>query len=163
MFAYNPTVNDNSGQILAGYKTNSAEIKAAGNEALASGIMDGVTNAFSGIAGAYTQSKMQQAGGKAFKDFMSVAGPSMGITDEQLKLFKTMPDQDAYQMSSMMMPVAPSMVSATGLGNHYNSMARMQTNAANQAALRQPPANQVPTPASTPQSPNWMGLVPNRP
>jgi hypothetical protein len=51
---YNPSVNDNSGQILAGYKTRSAEIKAAGNEALASGIMQGATSAIGGGLGAAT-------------------------------------------------------------------------------------------------------------
>lgn len=54
MFNYNPTVNDNSGQITAGYQTKSAEITAAGNEALAKGIMDGATSAIGGIAGAAT-------------------------------------------------------------------------------------------------------------
>ncbi|MCX6963435.1 MAG: hypothetical protein NTZ08_13470, partial [Verrucomicrobia bacterium] len=109
---YNPSVNDNSGQILAGYQTRSAEITAAGNEALTKGIVDGATSAIGGIAGAYQQTKMQEAGGKAFKEFMNVTGPSMGISHEQLKAFKGMNDQDAFQMSQMFMPVAPSMVSA---------------------------------------------------
>ena len=45
---YAPTVNDNSGQIYAGYITDSAAIKAAGNEKLASGIMRGATSALGG-------------------------------------------------------------------------------------------------------------------
>jgi hypothetical protein len=51
---YAPTVNDESGQILAGYQTRSAEIKAAGNEALAQGIMRGATSAIGGGLGAAT-------------------------------------------------------------------------------------------------------------
>jgi len=51
---YNPTVNDRSGEITAGYQTRSAEIKAAGNEALASGIMQGATSAIGGGLGAAT-------------------------------------------------------------------------------------------------------------
>ena len=51
---YNPTVNDQSGQITAGYQTRSAEIKAAGNEALAQGIMRGATSAIGGGLGAAT-------------------------------------------------------------------------------------------------------------
>jgi len=51
---YAPTVNDNSGQILAGYQTRSAQIKAAGNEALAQGIMRGATSAIGGGLGAAT-------------------------------------------------------------------------------------------------------------
>lgn len=71
MFNYNPTVNDNSGQITAGYQTKSAEIKAAGNEALAKGIMDGVTNLAGGITGAYTKA----ADNKMTSDYLdSMAG-----------------------------------------------------------------------------------------
>lgn len=137
MFAYNPTVNDRSGEITAGYQTKSAEIKAAGNEALAQGIFDGATSALGGIAGAYQKSRMQSAGGKAFKQVMEVAGPSMGLKDEQLKLFKTMSDQDAYQMSEMFMPVAPSMISSAGYGRL--ALANQQA-----AARNQVPANRAP-------------------
>jgi hypothetical protein len=55
MFAYNPTSNDNSGQITAGYQTKSAEIKAAGNEALAQGIASGVTSLASGVIGGFSK------------------------------------------------------------------------------------------------------------
>lgn len=58
---YNPTVNDQSGQITAGYQTRSAEIKAAGNEALVQGISDGVTNFAGGITGAITKSQANTA------------------------------------------------------------------------------------------------------
>ena len=51
---YNPTVNDQSGQITAGYQTRSAEIKAAGQQALADGIMRGATSAIGGGLGAAT-------------------------------------------------------------------------------------------------------------
>jgi hypothetical protein len=61
MFNYNPTVNDRSGEITAGYQTKSAEIKAAGNEALAKGIADGVTNLAGGITGAITKSQANTA------------------------------------------------------------------------------------------------------
>jgi hypothetical protein len=173
---YAPTVNDESGQILAGYQTRSAEITAAGNEALTKGIVDGSTSAISGIAGAYTQAKMQAAGGKAFKDFMGVAGPSMGITDEQLKSFKTMNDQDAYQMSQMFMPVAPSMVSASGIGKYYSALAGNHQKAMTQRELQQPAPNEqvVPTmmtsPAATSEAPpaaasnpSWFSLIKPRP
>lgn len=51
---YAPTVNDRSGEILAGYQTNAAEIKAAGQQALADGIMRGATSAIGGGLGAAT-------------------------------------------------------------------------------------------------------------
>jgi len=173
---YNPTVNDNSGEILAGFKTRSAEITAAGNEALTKGIVDGATSAIGGIAGAYTQAKMQDAGGKAFKEFMQVAGPSMGLKDEQLKMFKSMNNQDAYQMSTMMMPVAPSMVSASGIGKYYSALAGNHQKAMTQRELQQPASNEqvVPTsmttpaatsaapPAATTSTPSWFSMIPNR-
>lgn len=146
MFNYNPTVNDNSGQITAGYQTKSAEIKAAGNEALTKGIVDGSLSAIGGLAGAYQQTKMQDAGGAAFKDFMKVAGPSMGIKDEQLKMFTSMNNQDAYQMSQMFMPVAPSMISSAGLGNYQNRIALQNQQNAYQ---NQVPANQQPVSVGT--------------
>ena len=52
---YAPTVNDNSGQILAGYQTRASEITAAGNEALTKGIVSGVTSAVGGITGGIMQ------------------------------------------------------------------------------------------------------------
>lgn len=51
---YAPTVNDRSGEILAGYQTNAAEIKAAGQQALADGIARGATSAIGGALGAMT-------------------------------------------------------------------------------------------------------------
>jgi hypothetical protein len=45
-------------------------------------------------------------------------------------------------MSQMFMPIAPSMISATGLGNYNNRLALANQQAANQAAARQPAPNQ---------------------
>jgi hypothetical protein len=42
------------------------------------------------------------------------------------------------------------MISATGLGKHYNSMALANQNAANQAAARQPAPNQIPMGSGNP-------------
>ena len=138
MFSYNPTVNDRSGEILAQHQINSAETQAAGNNAFANSLMEGATSAIGSIAGAYTQTKMQAAGGAAFKDFMKVAGPSMGLKNEQLKMFTSMNDQDAYQMSSMMLPMGPSMISA----NTWAPRAAMQSQ--NAVYQNQVPANQQP-------------------
>lgn len=133
MFAYNPTVNDQSGQIIGESVVNAANTSANANMQLASDIGGALTS----LAGAYGASKMKAAGGKAFKQVMEVAGPSMGLKDEQLKLFKTMSDQDAYQMSEMFMPVAPSMISSAGYGRL--ALANQQL-----AARNQVPANRAP-------------------
>jgi hypothetical protein len=146
MFAYNPQVTDRSGEFIAQGMSNAAQINSQSMQQMGQDI----GGAISSLGAMYAQNKMQAAGGKAFKDFMGMAGPSMGIKDEQLKLFKSMNDSDAYQMSQMFMPIAPSMISATGLGNYNNRLALANQQAANQAAARQPAANQVPLGAQAP-------------
>ena len=90
MFAYNPTVNDNSGQILAGYKTNSAEITAAGNEALTKGIVSGVTSAVGGITGGIMQNYNKSMETAAKKE------GNMGTGSALSEIFKTYGTEDQY-------------------------------------------------------------------
>ena len=54
MFAYNPQVQDQSGQILGQYQTQAAKTQAAGQQALSDGIMRGATSAIGGGLGAAT-------------------------------------------------------------------------------------------------------------
>ena len=129
MFNYNPTVNDNSGQITAGYQTKSAEIKAAGNEALAQGIMDGVTNLAGGITGAITKSqantaKLQgiQSTGEALQAILPQYGEEgialgAALTD-QLGKAGTNPDKLAGAMMAFMPAVE-------NLQSRYNQQAQI--------------------------------------
>jgi hypothetical protein len=156
---YAPTVNDNSGQILAEFQTNAAQINAQAMSQLGQDI----GSAIASIGGIYAKGKAQTAEGKAFKEFMGVAGKNLGFTNEDLQFFKDMPDQEAYQMSNVAAPMLPSMFNAALYQKRAsNQIGLANQNAANQAALRQPPANQVVTPATSPSSPNWFDLVPNR-
>lgn len=140
--AYNPTVNDNSGQILAGYQMQAADLALAQKQQQA--------EQFAQIGSAITEFAAMQQGGKAFKKFMGVAGPSMGISQKELNMFKDMSDTDAYQMSSMMLPMGPSMISANSYANNFAPRAQFANQqAANQMALRQPAPNQVPMTAPT--------------
>jgi hypothetical protein len=102
---YAPTVNDRSGEILAqhqinssnmlaGAKVSSAETRAAGNEALAQGIMDGVTNLAGGITGGFAkagQNKMtsdyldSMAG--HFSNTMGADGQTPLMSSEMLEKF----------------------------------------------------------------------------
>ena len=127
---YNPSVNDNSGQILAGYQISAADLALAQKQQQA--------EQFAKIGTAVTQFAAMQQGGKSFKKFMDVAGPSMGISPDDLKMFKGMNDMDAYQMSSMMLPMGPSMISA----NTWAPRAAMQNQ--NAVYQNQVPANQQP-------------------
>lgn len=132
---YAPTVDDNSGQILANYQMKAADVELAMRQQQA--------EKFAQIGTAVTQFAAMQQGGKAFKKFMNVAGPSMGISNEQLKMFGNMNDMEAFQLSQNMMPVAPSMVSAAGVGKYYSALAGANQKALTTRALQQPAANQV--------------------
>lgn len=88
---YNPTVNDNSGQILAGYKTRSAEITAAGNEALTKGIVSGVTSAVGGITGGIMQNYNKSQETALMKE------GNMGTGAALESVFKAYGTTDQYQ------------------------------------------------------------------
>lgn len=128
MFNYNPTVNDNSGQITAGYQTKSAEITAAGNEALAKGIASGITNLAGGITGAISKSqantaKLQgiQSTGEALQAILPTYGKegmALGAAlTEQLGKAGTNPDKLAGTMMAFMPAVE-------NLQSRYNQKAQ---------------------------------------
>lgn len=154
MQSYNPAVNDMSGQILAGYQTKAAETKAAGNEALAQGIMDGVSSAVTSVASAYAAGKAQDAQGKAFKEFMGITGKSLGFTSDDLEMFKSMPNSDAYQMSQVGASLLPSFFNAALYQQRAQNQAALPYHQANARILSSQPApNQVvPTSPSAPSS-----------
>lgn len=87
---YNPSVNDNSGQILAGYQTRSAEISAAGNEALTKGIVSGVTSAVGGVTGGIMHNYNMSMETAAKKD------ANMGTGSALADIYKTYGSQDQY-------------------------------------------------------------------
>jgi hypothetical protein len=147
---YAPTVNDNSGQILAGYKTNAAEIKAAGNEALAQGIMDGVTSIAGGVTGGFTkaaENKMtsdyldSMAG--HFNNTMGADGKTPLMTNEMLEKF-TKGSLGAKQ--GMMVPLMAQYEQS--LKNQYLA-AQIAGFGQRQEMQNQVPVNQVPMTAPT--------------
>ena len=157
MFAYNPTVNDNSGQITAGYQTKSAEIKAAGNEALAKGITDGVTSIAGGVIGGFTkaaENKMtseyldQMAG--QFAQTPGMDGKTMLMSQEELDKFSKM---SLGAKQGMIVPKQA--MFDQSLKNQYLA-AQIQGFGQRQSMQNQVPANQVPintnaAPAAQPQ------------
>jgi hypothetical protein len=166
---YNPSVNDTSGQILAGYQNNASQITAAGNEALTKGIMDGVTNMAGGITGAYMQQKTLDAQGKAGKDLLKILAPAAGMdpTTEDFKNLMKLSNHEFAAMSPEIFKVMPSMVAS----NSWAPRAAMQRQ--NAVYQNQVPANQVPmsttAPAAQPQgshaaapAQDWRQFVPNR-
>ena len=128
MFSYNPTVNDQSGQITAGYQTNSAQIKAAGNEALAQGIMDGVTSVASGIGGAIAKSqantaKLQgiQATGSAMQAILPQYGEQGMALGQALQSELGKAGNNPDKMAGAMMAFMPAM---ENLQSRYNQKAQ---------------------------------------
>jgi hypothetical protein len=130
MFAYNPTVNDNSGQITAGYQTKSAEIKAAGNEALAQGITDGVMSIAGGIGGAIAKSqantaKLQgiQATGSAMQAILPQYGEEGMALGQALQSELGKAGTNPDKMAGAMMAFMPAM---ENLQSRYNESARIE-------------------------------------
>jgi hypothetical protein len=128
MFNYNPTVNDRSGEITAGYQTKSAEIKAAGNEALAQGIADGVTNLAGGITGAITKSqantaKLQgvQATGSAMQAILPQYGKEGMALGQALQAELGKAGNNPDKMAGAMMAFMPAM---ENLQTRYNQNAQ---------------------------------------
>ena len=139
---YNPTVNDQSGQITAGYQTKSAEIKAAGNEALVQGISDGVTNFAGGITGAITKSRETtaklegvQATGQAMQAILPTYGKegvALGAAlQEQLGKAGNNPDK----MAGAMMAFMPAMENLQSRFNQNNQYTQAGILARQKAAL----------------------------
>ena len=166
---YNPSVNDESGQILAGYQTRSAEISAAGQMSFGKSIGDGLEDLAGSITTAYMQQKTLDAQGKAGKDLLKILAPAAGMdpTTEDFKNLMKLSNHEFAAMSPEIFKVMPSMVAS----NSWAPRAAMQRQ--NAVYQNQVPANQVPmsttAPAAQPQGPpaaapaqDWRQFVPNR-
>lgn len=146
---YNPSVNDNSGQILAGYQTKSAEIKAAGNEALTKGIVDGSLSAIGGITGGVMDNYTKAADNKMTSEYLdSMAGQMAGtlkadgktpfMSAEQLAKFTSGSNS---QKAGMLVPIQAqydNMLKMNYLNQQISGFGHRQQ------MQTQVPANQVP-------------------
>jgi hypothetical protein len=108
MFAYNPTVNDESGAIRGQGIVNSAQMNAQAKVQLANDIGGALVS----LAGAYGQMQGTKAKGKNFKKFMGMAGETFGFDENQLSAFTDMDDYDAGMMLDNFGSWMPSMANA---------------------------------------------------
>lgn len=108
MFAYNPTVNDMSGQIMAQGTVGAAQT----NQQMMQGIGDNIGNALTTLAAAYGQRQGTIAKGKNFKKFMGMAGSAFGIDEDKLGMFNEMQDYDAGLMLDNFGSWMPAMANA---------------------------------------------------
>lgn len=111
MFGYQPTVNDNSGQIIAGGMIGAADTQA---NAMA-GLGQNIGGALQSIGAMYGEVEGRKAKGRAFKDVFKVVAPSAGIDMKQLEQLNggsLKNDMDWYNASETISPLLPSLINA---------------------------------------------------
>jgi hypothetical protein len=129
MFAFNPGVNDMSGQILGQGVVSSAQTKADAQVKM----VDDIGSALVGLAGAYGEMEGNKAKGRAFKDAFKVISPSAGIDMKQLEALTgtgLKNDMDWYNARETIVPLLPSMINAQlGLQKNTTTQAGQQIQA----------------------------------
>jgi len=151
MISYNPQVTDRSGEIMG-----QARAQASQTQAMAMmGFGENVAKAIADIGAGFQERESKKAKGRAFRGFMEVIGPSIGMDTAKLASISGKDslkgDLDWYRASEMITPILPAMVNANirtqQMGVQQAAPAfRAQTNAASQVAAGQgrvtaPPAN----------------------
>ena len=134
---YNPSVNDESGQILAGYQTRSAEISAAGQMSFGKSIGDGLQSAAGSIAGGMTKSrenamKYDAAAGMmdTYKENATALGLDMQMLDGLEQKYAKDPDKligaltVVGKMSDHNLDVEKAEKTYAALGNAYQGKAQ---------------------------------------
>lgn len=84
MFAYNPTVNDNSGAILAAGQMQAAQTNAD----MMKGIGDDIGGAIASLAGSFVQGRQLKAKAEGYADFLGMHGEQLGFKPEWIAEFK---------------------------------------------------------------------------
>jgi hypothetical protein len=165
MFAFNPTVQDRSGELIAQGMNNAAELQLAGYQALGeslSGLGKNIADSYSKAQ----ENRIASDGINAKFDMLKGLKKSDGtplFTQETIEKFDTMPLGKRQAYVSTAESIFDDDLKKWMINTQYsNSISRIGQNAANQAAARQPAANQVVTPAAPASSPSWFGLVPDK-
>jgi len=170
---YNPSVNDRSGEILAGYQTNAANINAQGMMALGESLQS-VGNSIAGGMEKAAENRIASDGVNAKFDMLKgLKKPDGGdlFTQETIEKFDTMPLGKRQAIVS----TADSIMDHTLKQWMYQTQYNAQANRVNAQMLAQQPApNQVPmstntVPAAQPQAnpaaapaQDWRSMVPKR-
>jgi hypothetical protein len=98
MFAYNPTVNDTSGQIMGQGMIGAAQSNADAQKQLGQDI-GGVIKQF---AGAYAENKALDAKAAAYGDFLNRHGSQLGLDPEWIKGFAKAPRDQQLAAGEML-------------------------------------------------------------
>ncbi len=84
MFAYNPTTNDRSGEIIAAGQMQAAQTNAD----MMKGIGEDIGGAIASLAGSYVQGKQLKAKADGYSEFLGMHGEQLGFNPEWLSEFK---------------------------------------------------------------------------
>jgi hypothetical protein len=87
MFAFNPGVNDMSGQILGDAAVGAANTNAQANVKLANDIGSSLVSVAGSIASGYMKKKEMESAVKSGDQMLNMFGDQLGITEDQLKQF----------------------------------------------------------------------------
>lgn len=99
MFAYNPTVNDNSGAIMAAGQMQAAQTNAD----MMKGLGDDIGGAIASLAGSYVQNKQMKAKAEGYADFLGMHGEQLGFNPEWLAQFKKKSPMQQIATGDMML------------------------------------------------------------
>jgi hypothetical protein len=89
MFAYNPTVNDRSGEILGAGQMQAAQTNAQ----MLQGIGDDIGGAIASLGKSYAAAKADAAELEGYDEVFKMHAPQMGVGGEDLDRFLKMPNQ----------------------------------------------------------------------
>lgn len=143
MFAYNPTVNDRSGEILAQGIMQQNAIRASQQQELAGNISDAIAS----IAGMYSDRKMAEAKASSYDDIGKIlAGGMFSNNPEAAQAFSNIAKQkDPYkktlayeQIFDLLGPLSNAQMAQNRFG-YSSELANQQA-----AARNQVPANKAP-------------------
>lgn len=144
MFAYNPQVNDTSGQILATHQVNAAETRRVGQEKLGEGIGSALASVGQGISGGMMKSQQNRIASEGvnakFDMYKDMKNPDGSAVMQQSTIDK---------FDTMSLPQRQATIQTTESLMDHNLKTWMYqqqyTNRVTQAQLQnQVPANQVP-------------------
>lgn len=163
MFAYNPTP-DRSAEILSRANENAAAIQMRS--------MENLGNSLAAMGESAAKAYSEASENKMTSDYLDAMAGHFNATprpdgsgrpymsDEQLKEFSKAPlGRKSGSIAALQAQQDYDMKRWMYQKQYDNYMSRIGVQAANQAAARQPAANQQPV--AVPQS-NWMNLVPPR-
>ena len=113
MFAYNPTVDDRSGEILAAGQVGAAQANAQ----MLQGIGQNIGDAIKSFAGVYAEDKALNAKAKAYGDFLKTHGTQLGFDPNWIAAYDKAPRDEQLAAGEIM---------TGGLGNSLRSLNYLQ-------------------------------------